>query len=267
MRKRVLVGLMLAAALTLLGACLMVMDSDQPETTPNPGEFHQALDLKPGGSISLTNPLGNVGITGWDKESVDVFANVVQEEVREGHRVRAGSQWDVSPGVQIGQKGNTVRIKTRSQGWPWTSGGGLDFALNVPSSVDLKDIRVERGDVTVSDVYGNLGAVIGEGSLFVKNFSGSLTASVQTGQVDVEVLDMHAEDVVDIGCQAGDIILRLQPGSNVRIEAECGRGEVSSEIDVGQPLPAKSLIGHMGQGGAVIRLRAAGGNIRIVKTD
>lgn len=267
MREKAFFGVILAATVMLSGACLMVVDSDQPEARPNAGEFHRSLDFKAGGMISLTHASGNVEVTGWDKNAVEILARVIKEEVHDGSRVRVSSLWDLTPDVQVDQSGDVVRIKTRTPGWPWDSGGGLDYTLNVPSSVDLRDVHVTKGDVTISDIYGHIGVAIVEGSLSIKNFSGSLTAAIQTGQVDVEVLDIHAEDVVDITAQAGNVILRIPPSSNVRIEAESGKGEVSSEIDMGQTLPARRLNGRLGQGGALIRIKAVGGNIRIMKTE
>lgn len=265
MRQKVFRATLLSIFVAFSASCIMVVDSEQDQPW-QPAEFRKSVDFAAGGTVAVEHTLGNVGITGWDKDSVEVVATGREAEAGSNRRVRVYSMGDLEPSIDVRQTGGVLRIRTRSLGGPWAS-GGLNYALHVPSSVNLNAIRLEKGDVAISDIYGQADVEISTGNLTVKNFSGPLKASVGSGQVDVELLDVHGEDAIDITSREGDITLRLEPGANIRIEAESPKGEITSDYDLGQKLPARTLAGRMGKAEAVVTLKALRGNIKILKTE
>ncbi len=264
MKTRAMAGLAAAILLVSAPACIMVMDPGRAEELPRAGEFLREAELEPGGTVSLTFGSGNVEITGWEKASVEVTARR-----REPARVEAGvpvlEPWNLAPDIEIVKAERAVRIKDRAldSAKPAIS----DMAIHVPESVELDPIGVRTGNVSIADAYGRVVADIGEGDLTIANFSGSVKASVGKGSADVEVLDVREDDNVEITVEAGDITFRIPPDADVRIEAEAPRGEVSTDLDLGAALPAKSLMGGLGSGGGMVRLKALNGVIRILKTE
>jgi len=256
--------LVLMSCIGLAASCIMVVDPDQAQFWQDGGEFRKTIDLKAGGTVTVEHTLGNVIITGWDKDSVEVIASGRRraEGASDGMRVYGAGEYE--PSIDVRRDEGIVRIRTRSLGGPWAT-RGLDYSIQVPSSVDLKPITLTKGDVAISDVYGRIEAAISEGSLTIRNFSGPLKASVGTGKADVELLDVRETDVVDISVKEGDISIRLEREAAVRIEAEAPEGQITSEYDLGVKLPARSLAGHLGAGGAVINLKTGRGNIKILK--
>lgn len=265
MRHRVFRTASLSVLAVFSASCIMVVDPGQ-SPPGQPAEVRKSVDFKAGGTISVEHTLGNVGIAGWDKDSVEIVATGREAEPGSNRRVRVYSMGELEPSIDVRESAGILRIRTRSLGGPWAS-GGLDYAIQVPSSVSLDPIRLDRGDVTVSDVFGRLSAEITAGNLVVKNFSGPLKATLETGQADVELLDIREGDAVEITCREGDIIVRLEAGAGVKIEAESPKGEITSEFDLGQKLPARTLVGRMGGAAAVITLKAMNGNIKILKTE
>ena len=270
MKTRIAGGLVLAAGIIGAASCLMVMepvDSEQPGVPlAARQEIHRTLEFEPGGTLSLQNALGDVDISGWDKDQVDVLAKVNGNETNEEARIRLLGPWNYGPDADIRKTDHSVAINTR----PAELGRKpqrLDYSINVPSSIDLRRIVVDRGDVTLSDLYGRLDVDVKDGSLKVENFSGSINGAIGTGQADIEVLDIRPDDVMTVIVQRGDITLRLQPDANIRIDAQAPDGEVTSDLDMGQVLPARTLKGRMGEGAAGITLKALAGNIRILKTS
>ena len=73
--------------------------------------------------------------------------------------------------------------------------------------------------------------------------------------------------VIKINVKEGDITLGLQEGARLRIEAEAPDGEISSELDLGARLPSGRLNARTAEDGALVSLRALGGDIRILKVE
>jgi hypothetical protein len=266
MRGRVFRSSLLALTAALAASCLMVMDDERGQSWPTTLEFRRSVGFAAGGTIAVEHTLGNIAITGWDKKSVEVVATGRADESARRDRLQVYAAGDLEPSIDVREAGGSLRIRTRSLGGPWSS-GGLDYDIRLPSSVNLDPIRLEKGDLSVADVYGRMTVELGAGSLKVSNFSGPLKASLESGRADVELLDVRSDDVVDITSKDGDITIRLQPDTNARIEAAAPLGEITSDYDLGLKLPAHSLASPLGSGEARIVLKALRGNIRILKAE
>jgi hypothetical protein len=241
----------------------MVMDPETDTSSVPRGEFRKTVEFRPGGTLSLENDIGNVEITGWEKDSVEVFAQGTAEETGKTRRVRAYGFWELKPDVEVRPTDDGLTIRTRAFDGP----GGpaiVDYMIRVPNSVILREIHIGEGNLTVSDLFGRLEASLDKGDLRVSNFSGSVDASVGEGQVDVEVLDLRDDDSIALVSRQGDIVLRLEAGAGAGVEAEAPGGEVRSDFDLGLKTPASSVKGRIGPGGAEIRLKAADGKIEII---
>jgi len=261
--KKPLLTICLAAAAALSAACLMVMDPEQTTSWQPRGEFRRTVEFAAGGTLTLENKAGNVEITGWDKDAVEVVAQGAAAEPGEKRKVRAFGFWEIKPDVEIEQTDGRLSIRTR----PFDGPGDLpavDYMIRVPNSIILSAIRMGEGDLTVSDIFGRLEASLDRGDIAVSNFSGSVDLSIGTGSADVEVLDVHDQDTIAISSREGDIVLRLGAGTGARVEAEAPRGGVSSDLDLGVKTPAPSVSGRIGSGRAAITLKASDGRIEII---
>jgi len=240
---------------------------ERPETSARAStgtEFRETVDFRSGGTLSLENDYGDVEITGWDRDEVDVVARSLAADSREPRSARqSGSR--SAPRVELRETRDGLLIRT-----PTFEGTGrppaVIYEVRVPHSVGLSGIRVSEGDLTIEDVYGGLEASVDEGDLRVRNYSGPVRATVGIGTADVEVLDLREGDEITITSSRGDIVLHLESGVGAIIEADAPRGEVSSDFDLGKRLPASTVKGWIGQGGPSVILRASDGKIEIVKT-
>ena len=266
MRKKGFQALAILSFAALAASCITIVDPEQARPWQQAAEVRRTMDFQAGGTVTVEHTLGDVEITGWDNNSVEVVATGRPGEPGYGRTVHVDTAEDLEPSVDVREAGGALRIRTRSLGGPWAP-SGLDYSIKVPRSVNLKGITLDKGDVTVSDIYGRVEAAISEGHLTVKNFSGSLKASIETGQADVELLDVRQGDDVEITVQRGDISIRLEAETSARVEAQAPGGEITSDYDLGLKLPARALTSQLGSGGATIKLTALRGNIKFLKAD
>jgi hypothetical protein len=264
MMKKTLLRASLAAAAALLSvACIMVMDPERTTSWQPRGEFRRTVEFAAGGTIALENEAGNVEIVGWDKDAVEVVAQGAAANPGEKRKVRAYGFWEIKPDVEIKKMDGSLSIRTR----PFDGPGDLpavDFTIRVPNSIVLSGIRMEEGNLTISDVFGRIEGSLGRGDIAVSNFSGSVDLFIGTGSADVEVLDVRDQDTIAISSREGDIVLRLGADTGARVEAEAPLGQVRSDLDLGATTPAPNVSGRLGSGGAVVTLKAADGKIDII---
>lgn len=264
MRRTALCMLVLAGL--LCGACVVAFVDPAAQGRYWPlAAFRKSLDLKPGGSVALENGNGDIVISGGESDKVEINA-------------QRGGQAPPSPGIHfIGQKfsppdvhvraaSGSVTIKTSENGY----GGekdAVDYLLHVPRFANLDSVRNGRGRVSISDVHGRSVLEAEEGEVKISRYSGSLDIRLGGGNVQAEVLDLKPQDSVRIKVERGDIVLLVEPDASARLTADAPAGKVTSEFDLGQPLPAQKVTARLAEGMAVIELAAVRGDISIRKVE
>lgn len=251
--------------LLLSSACVVAVVDPGSGGQPWPRKaFHKTLDLNPGSSVSVENEEGNIEISGWNESRVEISAEKGGEYLQSAgvHFIGEFS----APGIQVRSTDNSVRIRKKETGTEERD-RVVRYSLKVPRSINLDSIRNGTGRIFVSDLYGR--ALLDEdvGEIFVRNFSGSLDVRLGNGTVDAEILDLRPQDSVRIRVESGDIVLFLELNADARIMADAPEGSVVSELDLGQPLPAKQVSARLGEGRASIELTAAAGDIKIRKVE
>jgi len=240
------------------------VDYRSPSTRYPSEQFHRIVSLKQGGTLSLVNVDGRIEILGWDRDEIEINAENASPQWQE-RKIRVFSIGRFKPRVDVDKFEDFVKIKTRllsdEQERP-----GVDYYLNVPRSIFLKEIVGRKGSVLIADLYGEAYVELEEGEVRVENFSGSLTVSVTRGSVILEVYDLRSEDEVRITIAAGDISVYLQPEVEAQVDARAPNGSIMSEFDLGVALPAKEITSQIkGEEGAYLSLSASDGNIHIRK--
>jgi hypothetical protein len=223
------------------------------------------LDLEPGGVVNLENSQGDIDISGWTEDRVDVTAYR-----KGGLPAKAGlyfwSRRFFPPEIQMERTDEAIRIKTQEEGY-WEDGSIVHYILRIPRSVRLDKISNGRGNILITDLYGRAVVDAKEGRVGIENYSGSLDVRLGQGSVEAEILDLRSGDSVRISVDRGDIIIYLEPGIAARFSLEAPAGNISSEIDLNQPLPAQKVISTTGDGGISLILTAFQGDIKIRKVE
>jgi len=256
----------LSTIMLLSSACVIaVVDPNSRGQYWPKSEFHKSLDLKPGGAVALENMNGDIEISGWENERVEISAEGGPESPP-----RAGIHfldWRHSPpDVRVQSTGDSVRIRTRGSGYE-DERGAVHYVLNVPHSVNLDSVRNGRGRIAISDIYGRALLDADEGEVKISNYSGSLDIRLGKGAVEAEILDLRPKDSVRIKVERGDIVLLLERSVAAQLIAAAPAGNVFSELELGQTLPVKKVSAKLGDGQASIELTAVQGDIRIRKVE
>jgi hypothetical protein len=275
MKKPLLMAFTAVVLAALFMSCILISDpegepgwrnipeNNKPRTSGS--EFRQTLPFTPGGTLSLENDYGDIEITGWDRDEVEIVATAATSASQAPRSARQSLGRGGAPEVEVRETREGLLIRTATFEGPGRP-PAANYEVRAPSSVVLTGIRISEGHLTIADVFGRIEASVDLGDLTVRNYSGPLRATVGTGNADIEVLDLREGDEISITSRRGDIFLRLESGVGAIIEADAPRGQVSSDFDLGVKLPASTVKGWIGQGGPSVILRASDGRIRIIRT-
>jgi hypothetical protein len=259
--------LLFGAQMLLLNACVIALvdKSSEGQSWPYQSEYHKSLDLDAGGKIVLENTDGGIEISGWDEERVDITASRSRALPSSAGVYFIGERFSPAD-IQAQSTGKDVRIRTEEKK-NRDDETIVHYNLKVPRSVCLDSVSSGRGDIFVSDVYGRAVLAAREGRIGVQNYSGSLNVRLGSGSVEAELLDLRPGDSISIRVEQGDIVIYLEAGIAARFSLEAPAGNISSELEINQPLPAQKVSSTTGEGGISIELIALQGDITIRKAE
>jgi len=159
-----------------------------------------------------------------------------------------------------------------------TSGGSIvaediDGDVEADTSGGSISIHGVRGDVSadtsggsikISDVTGEVSADTSGGSIIIDGVGGHVSADTSGGSIEVTFLAGNSSGG-ELATSGGGILVYIDPEVNLEVDAVASGGSVEFNIPITvQGRISKSTVrGKIGSGGAMLRLRASGGKIRI----
>jgi Putative adhesin len=195
---------------------------------------HQTLPASGTAVVHVTNVVGEVRVSPWKRNAVDINATKFGHSMADLNRVAIDARSD---------SGN-VTIATKYSGG--SGGGGVSYTLQVPENASL-EIENVTGTVALEGVLGNV------------------SATTQTGEITARLGRVAGNRTVDLGATTGSIKLSIAPDSSARIDASSIIGSFSSDFpDIStnrSNVVGTTATGTVGSGSATIRLHATTGSI------
>lgn len=224
---------------------------------PRVKEFHKSLDLQEKSSIYFENMHGDLEIIGWEKNTVEINAK------------KAGTDSQLrQTDIEIKKKGNDLSIKTYFPRGD-VKNVFVDFELRVPEKILFKEIKIQKGDLSSIQIYGELKALIAEGKIDIEDFSGTCDLTTEEGTIVARIFESKKDDNLFFKTTNGDIRIYLPPQLNAQIDAETHEGDISSDFILEEKMetPLKTWKETFGTGEAKIHLKSWKGKIQIKKIE
>ena len=210
MQKR----MMCVALVVVLGMTVVALAQPAKAEEIN-REFHQSFDVRPGMKMSLEHGDGDVTVSPWGENTLDV-------EVR--YRARASNiGWSKSTDfeVEFSQDGDTIRVKGHE---PKRVQVGISsfreyeykYTVKAPSYLELS-LQGKDGDVEIRDWTGSILMKLEDGDVTLSDIDAPRT-EVILEDGDLEIDGIRGQ--VEVDCEDGDIEI---------FECEIGRGKIRTE--------------------------------------
>jgi DUF4097 and DUF4098 domain-containing protein YvlB len=187
-------------------------------------DFHQSFDVKEGDTLRLKHGDGDVRLTPWDKDIIDVKVRYRADIDAVG--IRLGSKDDFH--VEFRQTGNTVYVTGKE-----TSRGTIGFynkkqyeyiyEIHSPDYIKL-DLNGDDGNVDIQKWAGEIDCRIDDGNITLQNISGEKT-TIRGEDGDIEIDNLTGDLTIEL--DDGDVFLTACSMPHCRLRAEAGDIEIS----------------------------------------
>lgn len=263
--KKVCIFMIIGTALLLCSCFYIRVDYEALRGMAPMGEFRKVVPLTPGGTLSLENINGNIEIQGWEREEVSVYAEKMFH-MPDRTKIFIYPRRDITPRIDFDKFENFVKIRTRDISRE-NGESAVDYYIDVPHSINLKDIIAQRGNIKISNLYGEVFVDLANGDIVIENFSGSLTSSVMSGTVSASLYDLRDDDEIIITANEGDVTISLEENVRAHLVVSVPNGEVITEFEIEKPQDAGKFEIQLGENGAQISLTALNGDVRINRME
>jgi DUF4097 and DUF4098 domain-containing protein YvlB len=243
------------AFILLIPLALLFTNCQTFSPIPQVREFHKEMDLEKNSIIHFENLQGDLEIIGWKKNKIEI--NV--EKTGTNSQLR---QTD----IEVKKEEKNIYIRT------YFPRGDIrrvfvDYELHVPENILFEEIKIEKGNLSSIQIYGELKASIQEGNVEIEDFSGACNVRTEEGYITARIFENRTGDDLSFYAYNGDIQLYLPSKPNAQIKAETRQGDISSDFipDEKKKESLKTLDEIFGKGEAKINLKTWSGKIKIKK--
>jgi DUF4097 and DUF4098 domain-containing protein YvlB len=247
-KRAILVGISLAGLLALLPAVAALEPLSQ--------EFHRTVPLSANGQVSLENVNGNVEITGWDRNEVQIDA---VKKARDQQRLDEAS-------IEVETGNDYVKIHTQ---YPHdhtnNNPASVHYTLHVPQNARLDRISLVNGSLTIQKATGQVEASLVNGKARVSDLTGEANISSVNGGIEATYASLSNVRKIKLKSVNGSIELGLPGSPNADVKASTVNGRIKSDfpLTVEGSFASHKLSGTLGGGGTNIELSNVNGSIHI----
>lgn len=172
---------------------------------------------------------GEIRLSGGDGDEMVVDRTVRGGPLRE-------------PDDTIDERGDTLRVDAHCGGFSPFGVCNIDYDVTVPEGTSL-DLNTISGQVTVSNVHGDLGVDTTSGSVEVSDHVGDVTVQTVSGSTDLE----GVEGTVQADSTSGDI---TASGQGEQLNASSTSGTLDLSGFDAEAVEADTTSGEISVGGA-----------------
>jgi DUF4097 and DUF4098 domain-containing protein YvlB len=254
----------------------LAQESAPPSQSPYVEREEREFNFFPGGKAEIFMGVpGSLKIVGWKKASVRVEAEkIIYYETPE----KAKAFLQKSP-VRIRHTETAATI--RAAGIPELPALlEVNLTVYLPSEKTDINVKMDRGEFSVSSVNGWVEVTIKEGSLEAKSMSGYFSGSVLKGDVLIEMSGNRWSGLeLAAVTQRGSANLILPQAYSAALQLETRDGKVivnyPPKIEEGEEVPpeivirknSQSMKASVGDGGAPIRIITYSGDVTLSKKE
>lgn len=279
-------ALILFAASLLFTSAVVAQQKKAPTLNPIPQLVrtttrHELRRLPYGGTLTIIGPPdSSITIEGWQRSEVEINAEI---------QLRADTETDLDMLAAVNtfvidEDVNHLRVMSTGThdkafmrsvakrfpktllGLPWR----IDYRIRVPFTIDL-DINAGRGPISIGGVEGNIQLSAAASVANLKLTGGTLTATIATGTVKLEIPAKSWRGVgAVLRVAAGDISVEIPTGFSGEFDAAILRsGKIDASYEelgrASRGVDPRTLAARAGAGGAAFKLTVGDGVIAIKK--
>jgi len=229
-------------------------------------EFHQTYPFSPTGRVSVENLNGEVKISVWDRNDVQVDA--VKRAFKQERLDEAK--------IEINANTEAIRIRTDYPDWDQrftddergrnNNPAIVDYSITVPRKARLESIDLVNGSLEINGVEGDVKASSVNGRVIARGLLGVAKLSTVNGGLEATFVSLETGRPISLNSVNGPLTLVIPSDSNAVVRAGTVHGAITNDFGIQVhhgDYVGHELYGQIGQGGPNIKLNNVNGPIRI----
>jgi hypothetical protein len=226
-------------------------------------EFHKTYPLSAQGRIELDNINGDVHISTWERNEVQVDA---VKSARSKERLDEAQ-------IEVSSDADHLSILTRYPGHDHTfwndtwhdNPASVEYTLTVPRQARLDAIKLVNGGLELRGLAGEVRASCVNGRVDAKNLTGRAELKTVNGELEAQVEQLGASSL-RFSSVNGMVRVTLPSDASAEISARTISGGISNDFGLEtarHQFVGHSLHGELGSGGTRVELSTVNGSIEI----
>jgi len=219
-------------------------------------EFHRTVPISANGRVSLANINGNVTITGWERNEVQIDA------VK-----KASNQQKLDEAkIEVDAGSDYVHIRTRyPENHTNNNPATVTYEVHVPRTAQLDSIDLVNGSLEVSQVSGEVRASLVNGSTKIHDLAGRAHISSVNGTVSATYRTLDNVSDIELKSVNGSVKLGLPSSPNADVRVSTVNGGISTDfpLTVQGKFMGRHIDGKLGNGGTRIEISNVNGSVHI----
>jgi DUF4097 and DUF4098 domain-containing protein YvlB len=220
-------------------------------------DFQKSYPLGEGGFIRIRNVSGNVQVTGYAGDAVEVIGF---KEGRDRDRVEIednSTEGRIDVRVRYPESGNTE--------------ASVNFEVRVPTRYyyNFEGIASVSGNVDIGGVRGQIRAETVSGNVTVTDVTGTVSASAVSGNVDVQITELEGVKDMKFSSVSGNVNVKAPPDLDAYVEMSTVSGSLRTDFPIEvierRYGPGRSARGKLGTGQCNLRISAVSGRVYLIK--
>ncbi|HUI83786.1 MAG TPA: DUF4097 family beta strand repeat-containing protein [Candidatus Binatia bacterium] len=243
----------LTAAISAAFLALLISLPAYAEVTQ---EFHRSVPLSQNGRVSLSNINGDVEITGWSRNEVQIDAVKTARDQQRLDEAR----------IEVNAGSDSVEIQTvYPEGRTNNNPASVHYTLHVPQNARIDKVDLVNGSLTVQKLTGEVNANLVNGKLHASGLSGEADLATVNGSIDANYTSLNNVRQITLKSVNGSIDLLLPQSPSADVSASTVNGGITTDfpLTVQGHWVGKHMSGTLGSGGVHIDLNNVNGGIHI----
>jgi len=208
-------------------------------------KFEKNIPFESGGYLAVTNQNGNIRVSSWNEESVQITA---YKRVSVSNSSEAG-KWLEKIEIEINQNDHEIEIKTHT---PDQKEGFLEkffskhnvscsveYEIRVPEATDL-NLRTSNGNIDIREIEGRLRLETTNGNIDAVEIKGLARCETTNGSIHAEFEQVPDQDRMSFETTNGSIKIFLPEDFGGDFDLNTINGGISSDFPI-------KVEGHWGQ--------------------
>lgn len=216
--------------------------------------------------LLLSNTFGSVEVTGWDRDVIEVAAEVRIKAPsraaaeRIGREIEFGTDFD---GDTLRIEALLPRIRMAGLRGEAATSVSIRYSIMVPVRTGVS-VETVSGGITVEGVEGGFDLVCGDGPVFLRSPGGEGLIDAGDGEVMCVIMSFPAGGSLEIRA-SGPVTLGIPPETGAFLDAETSLGETEVGLEMSDVRESgrRLVRGVLGDGAGHIEIRSYGGDIYV----